>query len=212
MITAAKTARFWCVTVVISGLISACGAAVPSPTTAAGGIPTGCSLPLLRFDGTSMLGTINDGDLLCTVGPPKTLQRGEIVAFHPPDDPSRLLVKRVIGLPGEALKIDGTTQPTHVLIKPSGASSFELLQERYLPQAWTTLNFCCRDDGSASSVATSLTLPPDEFFVMGDNRNFSSDSRSFGLVPRPEITALITSDRSNARLYAGMPTLVPIAS
>lgn len=202
------TTRLGMATLVVSGLISACGSASPSASVAAA-IPIGCSLPLLHFEGTSMLPTIHDGDLLCTVATPPDLLRGEMVAFHPPDDPSRLLVKRVIGLPGETLKIDGTIIPTKVLIQPSGTSSFELLHEGYLPQPWTTLNSCCHDDGSASPVPTSVTLPPDEYFVLGDNRNFSSDSRSFGLVPRPNITGVITSDRSNAKLYSGMPTLAP---
>src|SRR3984893_17681409 len=82
-------------------------------------------------------------------------QRGDIVILRPPTDNSKDFIKRVIALPGEQLIIhDGV-----VLING------HRLNEPYLPEAWTVFN------------NVSLTkIPPNEYFVMGDNRNRSQDS------------------------------------
>lgn len=151
------------------------------------------ALQTVRVDGTSMVGTLQDQDLLLAskisydfgANP----SRGDIVVLIPPTDPSRDFIKRVIGLPGDVIEVDGSQHPTQVLIKPGGKGAWQLLREPYLPQPWTTLNFCCGDDGKASASAQAYTVPTGNYFVMGDNRNFSSDSRSFGPVPRKNILA-----------------------
>ena len=151
------------------------------------------ALQTVRVDGTSMVGTLQDQDLLLASKVSYDFganpSRGDIVVLIPPNDPTRDFIKRVIGLPGDTIEIDGSHQPTEVLIKPSSQGPWQLLSEPYLPQPWTTLDFCCRSDGTASASAQPLTIPSGEYFVMGDNRNFSSDSRSFGLVPRKNILA-----------------------
>jgi hypothetical protein len=76
-----------------------------------------------------------------------------------------------------------------VLIKPGGQGAFQQLKEPYLPEPWTTETFCCHPDGTASGTATPVTVPADDYLVMGDNRNRSSDSRMFGFVPRNHILA-----------------------
>ena len=151
------------------------------------------ALQTVRVDGTSMVGTLQDQDLLLAskisydfgANP----SRGDIVVLIPPTDPSRDFIKRVIGLPGDMIEINGDQHPTQLLIKPGGKGNWQVLHEPYLPQPWTTLNDCCGSDGKASSSAQSYTVPDGEYFVMGDNRNFSSDSRSFGPVPRKNILA-----------------------
>ncbi|MBV8195033.1 MAG: signal peptidase I [Candidatus Dormibacteraeota bacterium] len=151
------------------------------------------ALQTVRVDGTSMVGTLQDQDLLLASKVSYDFganpSRGDIVVLIPPNDPSRDFIKRVIGLPGDTIEIDGSHQPTEVLIKPNGQGPWQLLSEPYLPQQWTTLNSCCRSDGTYSSTAQPLNIPQGQYFVMGDNRNFSSDSRSFGLVPRKNILA-----------------------
>ncbi len=86
-------------------------------------------------------------------------RRGDIVVLKLPNRPGPPLIKRVIGLPGEMVEI----QQGHVYING------ELLQEPYLTQ----LTF---------SSHSREVVPEDSIFVLGDNRGYSSDSRSFGVV------------------------------
>lgn len=93
------------------------------------------------------------------IGNPK---RGEVIIFKYPLIPSRYFIKRVIGLPGETVRITGTT----VEIKEVGSDSYFTLDEPYVQFP------------KESFVET--TLNEDEYFVMGDNRMASLDSRSWG--------------------------------
>jgi signal peptidase I len=106
--------------------------------------------------------------------PVDEIKRGDIVVFKYPDQPDRDFIKRVIGLPGETLElrnkkvyINGNPldEPyVHFLEATHGASevtSFDV-RERYGP----------------------VTVPPDQYFVMGDNRDNSQDSRYWGYLPR----------------------------
>jgi signal peptidase I len=95
-------------------------------------------------------------------------QRGEVVVFKYPHDTSQRYIKRIVGLPGETMEIkDGK-------IFISGKTLEEI---SYLPP-----NFFTPDFGF-----TKITLGEDEYFVLGDNRLHSSDSRRWGTVPREDI-------------------------
>ncbi len=91
-------------------------------------------------------------------------QRGDIIVFHLPDNPSRIFVKRVIGLPTQTVEI----QNGQVFING------DLIQE---PEA-------IRRDNSNYGPKF---IPPGQYFVLGDNRHLSSDSRSWGTVPEGNI-------------------------
>ncbi len=106
--------------------------------------------------------------------PVRDIRRGDIVVFKYPDEPERDFIKRVIGLPGETLELRNKKmfingQPldepyVHYIDATHGASevtSFDV-RERYGP----------------------VTVPPDQHFVMGDNRDNSQDSRYWGFLPR----------------------------
>jgi signal peptidase I len=88
--------------------------------------------------------------------------RGEVIVFRYPLIPSRFFIKRVIALPGETIRITGTK----VEIKKVGEDSFFTLDEPYV-------EFQKEDN-------LETTLANDEYFVMGDNRLASLDSRSWG--------------------------------
>ena len=151
------------------------------------------ALQTVRVDGESMDNTLQNQDLLLaskiSYDFGQNPQRGDIVILIPPTDPAQDFIKRVIGQPGDVIKINGDHTPTQVLIKPGGKGPFQLLKEPYLPGAWITLKDCCLLNGEASATPQAITIPSDQYFVMGDNRNFSSDSRVFGLVPRKNILA-----------------------
>ena len=94
------------------------------------------------------------------------IQRGDIVVFWYPKDPSKSFIKRVVGVPGDIVQIkDG-----HVYIND------QLLQERYVPTGYQDLD----------SYA-SIRVKEGYYYVLGDHRNASNDSRSWGLVPRKYI-------------------------
>ena len=94
-------------------------------------------------------------------------ERGEIVVFRYPRDPSQFFIKRVIGLPGETVQVgDG-----HVTIFNTEHPNGVLLTEPYLGDVLT-------------SGTKKVTLASDEYYVLGDNRGESMDSRIFGPVTR----------------------------
>jgi signal peptidase I len=93
--------------------------------------------------------------------------RGDVIVFRYPDDPQEYFIKRVIGLPGEIITIkDGNVYIT----QPSG-EMFQVVEPYLAPNTDTV-----------SQVNDSVTLSDGQFFVFGDNRNGSKDSRSFGPV------------------------------
>lgn len=95
--------------------------------------------------------------------------RGDVVIFRYPRDPSKFFIKRVIGLPGDTLSIDGDVVTVTNETYPDGF----VLPEPYV---YSTMD----------SYLT-VTLGPGEYFVMGDNRNASSDSRSWGTLDEGNI-------------------------
>lgn len=102
-------------------------------------------------------------------------QRGEIVVFRYPNDPRQYFIKRIIGLPGERIKVSGGQVWVYNAAHPEG----KILDEHsYLGAIYT-------------SGDRDVQLADDEFFLMGDNRGASLDSRSFGPVSRPFIVGRV---------------------
>ncbi len=123
--------------------------------------------------GSSMSLTLHDNDLLVASKISYKIhdpQRGDIIVFKPPNEDSRDFIKRVIALPGDKIRI------TNSVVYING----QVLREPYLPERWTYNNNWPAD-------GQDKLVPADQYFVMGDNRNHSSDSRSFGFVERDAI-------------------------
>ncbi len=100
-------------------------------------------------------------------------QRGEVIVFKFPQDPSQYYIKRIIGLPGETLKIEGEKIIVFNHEYPRGF----LLKEEYLDG----------DNRAVNLGETKITLNKDEYFVLGDNRKASYDSRRWGVLPRIDV-------------------------
>ncbi|PJE76071.1 signal peptidase I [Candidatus Uhrbacteria bacterium CG10_big_fil_rev_8_21_14_0_10_48_11] len=92
-------------------------------------------------------------------------ERGDIIVFRYPRDPSQFFIKRVIGLPGEKVTIENG----HLTITPKSGAPFALV-EPFLPVGVTTMG------------EFNVEVPDGHYFVMGDNRSASLDSRVFGPV------------------------------
>jgi len=120
---------------------------------------------ILIVHGTSMLPNFTDGEVLVINKITYRYQipeRGDVVAMYWPGETQKRFIKRIVGLPGETVTVDGG----RVYINS------KLLPESYLDRSVTTSNEQVR------------TLQTDEYFVLGDNRSSSSDSRAWGPVPK----------------------------
>ncbi len=103
-------------------------------------------------------------------------QRGDVIVFDLPQDTSRALIKRVIGLPGETVVLSGNTVSIVNAEHPEGFT----ISEPYLDP---------NDLGGATDMR--VTLGPDQYFVLGDNRKVSADSRLWGSLPREDIVGRV---------------------
>ena len=154
-------------------------------------------LQTVRVEGDSMRPTLQSHDLLLASKLSYHLhdpERGDIVILNPPIPSAveRDFIKRVIGVPGDELEIDSTKHPAELLVKPGGTGGWQRVAEPYLGQPWEQATPCCDGSGRASgtlSAPTPVKIPKDDFFVLGDNRNFSQDSRIFGFVTKNRILA-----------------------
>lgn len=136
----------------------------------------------MRVEGTSMLPHLHTGERILvnkflysldgwplkTLSIGRPVERGDVVVFYYPKDPSTRYVKRVIGLPGDIVSIDDLG---HVFVNG------RRIYEPYLSPQFTR----------APAPMSPVVVDDHYYFVMGDNRDDSSDSRMWGLVPEKYI-------------------------
>jgi signal peptidase I len=118
----------------------------------------------VRVEGTSMLPRLEDRDRLFInkfVYRISAIERGDVVVFRYPRDLEKSYIKRVIAVPGDRLRID------RGVVSVNG----QRLEENYVPEEY-------RDNRSYAEIV----VPEDSYFMMGDHRSISSDSREFGPV------------------------------
>jgi signal peptidase I len=123
----------------------------------------------VKVEGTSMQPELIDQERIFVnkfVYHFEEIHRGDIVVFWYPKDPSKSFIKRVVGVPGDLVSVRGG----RVYING------QLLEERYVPRGY-------QDSDSYPSVQ----VKEGHYYVLGDHRNASNDSRSWGLVPRKYI-------------------------
>jgi len=107
-------------------------------------------------------------------------QRGEVIVFKYPLNPSYRYIKRIIALPGETIElVDGEVYVTKI-----DGEKQKIDEDLYITEetreAWKTM-----------LTYSPITLKSNEYFVMGDNRNYSSDSRRWGVLPFENMTGKV---------------------
>jgi signal peptidase I len=118
----------------------------------------------VKVEGTSMMPSLEDQERIFVnklVYRLEPIERGDIVVFRYPRDPSKSFIKRVIGLAGDHIRIDEGR------VYVNG----KRLDEDYVPQVYEDLR-----------SYPEMVVPPDSYFVLGDHRSLSNDSRDFGPV------------------------------
>src|ERR1043166_9172334 len=128
----------------------------------------------VKVEGTSMMPSLTDQERIFInkftyrfgLG---NIARGDTVVFWYPQDPAKSYIKRVIGLPGDRVRVDNGQVYVNGM----------LLNEDYVPQE--------NRDHVSWQDGREQTVPSEKYFVLGDHRNSSSDSRAWGFVPRDSI-------------------------
>jgi signal peptidase I len=128
--------------------------------------------------------------------PYRNVERGDIVVFHHPDPAAPMLIKRVIGIPGDRIRIEddhvtvngSPLDEPYAAYEPAAANAFRdnfparvYTDPNINPEWWREMQKLTHDG--------ALVVPAGEYFMLGDNRNHSDDSRFWGLVPRQAIIA-----------------------
>jgi len=132
--------------------------------------------------GSSMVPNFQDGEYLIidelsyNFGDPK---RGDVIVMRYPKDENQFFIKRIIVLPGEKLQLQNGKVIIYNDEHPDGVA----LDEKYLPNQSMTYE----QDTVLLGGSKILTLGAGEYFVMGDNRLASSDSRDWGVLPEKDI-------------------------
>jgi signal peptidase I len=106
--------------------------------------------------------------------PMRDIRRGDIVVFKYPDEPERDFIKRVIGLPGDTIEL--RNKKVYVNGQPLDEPYVHFLEPAHHAQEVTSFDVRERYG--------PVQVPPDQYFVMGDNRDNSQDSRYWGFLPR----------------------------
>ena len=124
----------------------------------------------VKVEGTSMMPSLDDQERIFVnkfVYRLEPIQRGDIVVFRYPRDPSKSYIKRVIGVAGDHVRI----------LSGRVYLNGKALEEDYVPAEYS----------DARSYPDEVMVPPNAYYVLGDHRTMSNDSRDFGPVPQSYI-------------------------
>jgi signal peptidase I len=159
-----------------------------------GSVVTLWTLRLYRAVGGSMHPTIDSGQRLLSFRfpywRPADIRRGDVVTFRYPNDPGIVMVQRVIGLPGETIHLAAGRPSVNGVpasqVSASGAGD-QIIREAIDSVSYDVVYGGPCDDGQLGEVI----LKADEFYMLGDNRCASHDSRHFGPVPFRLVTGRV---------------------
>jgi signal peptidase I len=128
-----------------------------------------------QVNGESMMPNFHNGEYILTnliTLRINELEKGEVVVFKAPVDHDKDYIKRIIGVPGDTVMVN----EGRVYVNGEAVDESE-----YLSPTLLTSN------GNFMKPGQTATVPEDQYFVLGDNRNASSDSRDWGFVPKKDI-------------------------
>ncbi|WP_406859109.1 signal peptidase I [Streptomyces sp. HUAS MG47] len=168
----------------------------------------------VRVDGRSMEPTLRPGErLMAAPGSGGEVRRFDVVLLRPTGRET-LVVKRVIGLPGDRVAIVSTPRdPYQVLLQIGGAGpTYRVTDPGWGARARRTAN-CCSELGLRSAEPALRTVPPGSFFFLGDNPDLSDDSRAYGWGEADRVTgrvALRVWPLAGPRGLGDRPGLVPV--
>ena len=118
----------------------------------------------VKVEGTSMMPSLQDQERIFVnkfVYRLEPIERGDIIVFRYPRDPSKSFIKRVVGLSGDRIRID----------RGEVYVNGKQLVEDYVPEPYSDLR-----------SYSEIVVPPNSYYVLGDHRSMSNDSRDFGPV------------------------------
>lgn len=118
----------------------------------------------VRIEGQAMMPTLRNGDRVFMDRNPDQLERGDIIVFYFPLDTTKSYIKRIVGLPGETLMIE---------------EGKIFINGKQIEEPYLDAEFLAQD-----SLPAPVKIPDGHYFVLGDNRRNSSDSRYWGTVSR----------------------------
>ena len=128
------------------------------------------SMDFAKVDGNSMQPTLKDNDIILYYKSKKNIKRFDIIIFKRNNN---LFIKRVIGLPGDSIKyIDNTLYVNDNPIEEDFQKSIT-------------------NDFNISDITSSDVIPNNKLFVLGDNRLFSTDGRSFGFIDINDVNGIM---------------------
>lgn len=132
--------------------------------------------------GPSMQPNFESNDRVITVRHSQ-IHRGDVVVVNAPDKPRALYIKRVIGLPGDTISFKN--DQLYINGKKRSESYLDKGKKLYSGGQLYTYNFTLKSRGLGNKV------PANSYFVMGDHRNISNDSRLFGYVKRSQVVGVV---------------------
>ncbi len=141
---------------------------------------------------SSMEPSLRVGDYLLVNKTARNPQRGEMVVFRYPEDPSQTFIKRVIGVPGDRIRLDNKQvirngQPLVESYVQHSTDYIDSYRDNFPKTPSVHLEPHAQEMLSKNVVEGEVTVPTGVFFVLGDNRDASLDSRFFGFVPQANI-------------------------